>query len=156
MKQVSTKAASSDVWNVIVADDEGMVHMVTEMALKGLEFEGKPVQLHSAYTAKQALELMRELPNRVAIILLDIVMESLDAGLRAVPIIRDELTDHEVRIIIRTGQAGRNAQGDIIRQFDINDFYDKVALDHDKLISAVTLALRNYRDILRAKSSDTN
>jgi CheY-like chemotaxis protein len=143
---------TENVWNVIVADDEGMVHMVTEMALKNLEFEGKPLKLHNAYSAKQTIDLMRELPNRVAIILLDIVMESLDAGLQAVPLIRDEMTDHEVRIIVRTGQAGRTAQDDIIRQYDINDFYDKVSLDHDKLINAVTLALRNYRDILRLKS----
>lgn len=147
-----SKSKSEDVWNVIVADDEGMVHMVTEMALKNMEFEGKPLKLHSAYTAKQTIELMRELPNHVAIILLDIVMESLDAGLEAVPLIRDELTNHEVRIIIRTGQAGRSAQDDIIREYDVNDFYDKVSLDHDRLINAVTLSLRNYRDILRKRS----
>lgn len=144
------KTTPEDVWNIIVADDEGMVHMVTEMALKDMEFEGKPLKLHSAYTAKQTIQLIQDLPSRVAIILLDIVMESLDAGLQAIPIIRDEITDHEVRIIIRTGQAGRNAQDDIIRNYDINDFYDKVSLDHDRLINAVTLALRNYRDILRA------
>ena len=147
------KKASEDVWNIIVADDEGMVHMVTEMALKNMEFDGKPLKLHSAYTAKQTLQLIRDLPNRVAIILLDIVMETLDAGLEAVPLIRDEITDHEVRIIIRTGQAGRSAQDDIIRNYDINDFYDKVSLDHDRLINAVTLALRNYRDILRQKNN---
>lgn len=142
---------TTDAWNVIVADDEGMVHMVTEMALKNVEFEGKSIKIHSAYTAEQTINLVRELPNRVAIILLDIVMETLDAGLTAVPIIRDELTDHEVRIIIRTGQAGRNAQDDIIREYDINDFYDKATLDHDRLINAIILALRNYRDILEAK-----
>lgn len=145
------KQLETDVWNIVVADDEGMVHMVTEMALRDMKFEGKPVQLHSAYSAKQTLEILRELPNRVAIILLDIVMESLDAGLQAVPYIRDELTDHEVRIIVRTGQAGRTARDDIIRAYDINDFYDKVSLDHEKLVNAVTLALRNYRDILYAR-----
>jgi len=138
-----------DAWHIIVADDEGMVHMVTEMALQNMEFEGKPLELHNAYTAQEAIEIMRDLPNRVAVVLLDIVMESLDAGLKAVPLIRDELTNHEVRIVVRTGQAGRSAQDDIIREYDINDFYDKVALDHDKLINAVTLALRNYRDILK-------
>jgi CheY-like chemotaxis protein len=140
---------SENAWNVIIADDEGMVHMVTEMALKNIEFDGKPLKIHSAYTAKQTLDIIRELPDRVAVILLDIVMETLDAGLQAVPLIRDELTDHEVRIVVRTGQAGRNAQDDIIRNYDINDFYDKATLDHDKLINAVILALRNYRDILR-------
>lgn len=151
----SDQPSSSEPWHIIVADDEGMVHMITEMALKDYAFEGRGLEIHSAYSAKQMLKIMAELPSKVAVILLDVVMESLEAGLQAVPLIRDELHDREVRIVIRTGQAGRTAVSDIIRTYDINDFHEKTHLDHNKLINVVTLALRNYRDILHANKQES-
>ena len=150
-KKKKKHSKDEEPWNIIVADDEGMVHMVTEMALRDYEFEDRPIKLHSTYSAKETVEAIKKFPDgeKIAIILLDVVMESLDAGLKAVPLIREG--NREVRIIIRTGQAGRTALTDIIHNYDVNDIHEKTALDHTKLINVVTLALRNYRDICDAK-----
>lgn len=140
------KTNEKEPWIVLVADDDGSIHLVTEMVLSNFKFEDKPIKILKAYSARETLDVLEKEP-KVAVILLDVVMESLNAGLDAVPIIRNQLKNREVRIIIRTGQAGSATVSDIIRQYDINDFKNKVYLDHDKLIDIVTLALRNYRDI---------
>ncbi len=145
------KENTNEPWIVLVADDDGSIHLVTEMVLRDFEFEDKPLKLLKAYSARQTLEIMENEP-KVAIILLDVVMESLNAGLDAVPIIRNKLKNREVRIIVRTGQAGKATVSDIIRQYDINDFKNKSYLDHDKLVDVVTMALRNYRDIKLASN----
>ena len=135
-------------WIVLVADDDGTIHLVTEMVLRDFEFENRPVKLLKAYSAKQTLEVLKKDP-KIAVILLDVVMESINAGLDAVPLIRNELGNRKVRIIIRTGHAGSATVSEIIRQYDINDFKSKGHLDNDRLKDTVTLALRNYRDIYK-------
>lgn len=137
---------NGEPWIILVADDDGSIHLVTEMVLRDFEFEEKPLKILRAYSAKEALKVVEEEP-KIAVILLDVVMETLNAGLDAVPVIRGKLKNREVRIIIRTGHAGRATVSDIIRQYDINDLKNKSYLDHDKLIDVVTMALRNYRDI---------
>lgn len=143
----------NEPWIVLVADDDGSIHLVTEMVLRDFEFEERPVKLMRAYSARETIEVLEEEP-KVAVLLLDVVMESLNAGLDAVPIIRNKLKNRKVRIIIRTGQAGSATVSDIIRQYDINDFKNKSYLDHDKLVDVVTMALRNYRDIKLASNEN--
>jgi len=141
-----TKETGKDPWLVLVADDDGSIHLVTEMVLSDFEFEDKPIKILKAYSARETIEVLESEP-KIAVLLLDVVMESLNAGLDAVPIIRNKLQNRKVRIIVRTGQAGSATVSEIIRQYDINDFKNKAYLDHDKLIDVVTMALRNYRDI---------
>jgi two-component system sensor histidine kinase/response regulator len=138
----------SEPWIVLIADDDGAIHLVTEMVLSDFEFEDRPLKLLKAYSAEQTINVLKQEP-KVAVLLLDVVMESLNAGLDAVPIIRNELKNKTVRIIIRTGHAGKATVSEIIRQYDINDFKNKTYLDHEKLKDTVILALRGYRDIIK-------
>jgi hypothetical protein len=46
-------------------------------------------------------------------------MESTDAGLRAVQCIRDEIGNHRVRIILRTGQPGHAPEKDVVLKYHI-------------------------------------
>ena len=75
-------------------------------------------------------------------------METEDAGLNLVDYIRHELDDHQVRIILRTGQPGQAPERDVIERYDINDYKEKTELTNRKLYSAVYTALRSYRDIV--------
>lgn len=149
------KNKKEEPWIVLVADDDGSIHLVTEMVLRDFVFDEKPLKILKAYSARETLDILEKEP-KIAVILLDVVMESLNAGLDAVPIIRNQLKNREVRIIIRTGQAGSATVSSIVRQYDINDFKNKAYLNHDKLIDTVTLALRNYRDIKLKEENEKN
>ena len=81
-------------------------------------------------------------------ILLDVVMETDHAGLQLVERIRDEMKNRQVRIILRTGQAGQAPERDVIVKYDINDYKAKTDLTATNLFTAMVSGLRSYRDIL--------
>lgn len=88
-------------WKLLVVDDEEDVHHVTRLVLGRFRFEGRPVCLLAAYSAAEARVVLASHPD-IAVILLDVVMESDDAGLRLVRHVREELGNRNVRIILRT------------------------------------------------------
>jgi len=68
--------------------------------------------------------------------------------------IRNDRSNHEVRILLRSGQAGYANISRVIQQYDINDFLRKEDLQQQDLKDAVLLALRSYRDIQSTKQTD--
>ncbi|WP_042442448.1 hybrid sensor histidine kinase/response regulator [Azospirillum sp. B510] len=133
-------------WLILIVDDDPAIHATTKMVLRGFSFEGRPAQFLSAATAGEARGLLRDTPA-IAVILLDVVMESDDAGLRLVRFIRNELNNRRVRIILRTGQPGQAPERDVILSYDINDYKSKTELTAQKLFTSVVAALRGYQDI---------
>jgi response regulator RpfG family c-di-GMP phosphodiesterase len=134
------------MWKIIVADDEDEVHAMTRMVLSDYVFEGRGLDFLSAYSGAECLQLMRRHPDTAAI-LLDVVMESDDAGLQVVRRVREEIANPFVRIILRTGQPGKAPETRVISAFDINDYKEKTELTAQKLFTTVTAALRGYRDM---------
>jgi response regulator RpfG family c-di-GMP phosphodiesterase len=143
---------SLDKWKILIVDDEPEIHNVTKMVLREVSFEGKSLEFISAYSAKEALELIPNLTN-LAMILLDVVMETEDAGLRLVQDIRKGLQNETVRIVLRTGQPGKAPEFEIITQYDINDYKEKTELTLPKLFTTVISCLRSYRDITKIAKS---
>ncbi|PWC60815.1 histidine kinase [Azospirillum sp. TSH7] len=133
-------------WLILIVDDDPAIHATTKMVLRGFAFEGRPAQFLSAATAAEARGVLRDNPA-IAVILLDVVMESDDAGLRLVRYIRNELSNRRVRIILRTGQPGQAPERDVILSYDINDYKSKTELTAQKLFTSVVAALRGYQDI---------
>ena len=145
-----SKEEIKDFWTILIADDEGTVHMVTEMVLKDFTFDNKSVKFINAYSGKQTIEKLKE-EDSIAVILLDVVMETINAGLDVVNTIRNKLQNHEVRLVLRTGQSGTAKISEIIKQYDINDYKKKEHLTANNLEDTVLFALRAYRDIQEAK-----
>ncbi len=96
---------TSAFWDVLVVDDDPEIHSVTKLALSNLEFWGKKLRFFHAYSGKEAIEILKE-QNNISILLLDVVMETDDAGLNVVRRVREEIKNMAVRIIMRTGQPG--------------------------------------------------
>ncbi|MFZ1830558.1 MAG: hypothetical protein WAW42_17715, partial [Candidatus Competibacteraceae bacterium] len=92
-------------WKLLVVDDDPEVHSVTRFVLNDLLIFGRPLRLTHAYDGRQGREQLREHPD-IAVALLDVVMETEQAGLDLVGYIRNELKLTECRIILRTGQPG--------------------------------------------------
>ena len=103
-------AANLQPWRVLVVDDDQDVHEATRFALAHLLILGRPLELLHAHSAREALELLQR-EGHIAVILLDVVMESDDAGLRTVGVIREQLKMLNTRIILRTGQPAWGGDG---------------------------------------------
>lgn len=145
-KNLSQGACVDLPWKVVIADDDEEVHAVTKLVLRGKRVLGRELELLSVKSAAACRELLSE-DDSVAVILLDVVMETDDAGLRLVRWIREELGNHAIRIILRTGQPGQAPEERVISDYDINDYKEKTELTEVRLLSTLVTAIRGYRDI---------
>jgi response regulator RpfG family c-di-GMP phosphodiesterase len=134
-------------WKILVVDDEEEIHKVTRLALASFTVLGRPLQLYDAYTGREAVELMRREPD-IALVLMDVVMETEHAGLDAVQAIRNELDNRFVRIILRTGQPGQAPELEVVQRFDINDYKEKTELTTTKLYTVLQTGLSLYRELI--------
>jgi len=82
-----------------------------------------------------------------------VVMETNSAGLDLVRYIRQDLGDHAMRIILRTGQPGHAPEQDVITRYDINDYKAKTELTRAKLVSCMVTALRSYQQVRELEAS---
>lgn len=138
--------AGPGTWLVLVVDDEPAVHDVTRLALGNLEFEGRGITFVSAYSASEAMEALRVMPD-IAVILLDVVMESDRAGLEVIAFAREQQGNACVRIVLRTGQPGQAPERHVVARYDIHDYKTKVELTSSKLSTAVLSSLRTYKQL---------
>ena len=146
--QEASEQASAEraAWTILVVDDEPDVYAATCMAMRGVEILGRPLQFLHAESSAQAYDLLQAEPD-IAVILLDVVMESESAGLDLVARIRTELALHKPRIILRTGQPGYAPEMQAIRDYDINDYRIKSELTRTRLYTVLTSALRGYQTL---------
>lgn len=144
----TVEATTSLPWQVLIVDDDMSVHQSTKFALDEFEFENRGLELTSAYSIKEAQEMLRKNRN-TAVILLDVVMETETAGLDYVRWVRHELANNRVRIVLRTGQPGYAPELDVVRNFDINDYREKSQMTVTKLTATLYTALRSFRDIIQ-------
>lgn len=147
-----TPKIPTEKWKVLIVDDEPEVHAVTKLALSDFQFLGRGLDFYSAYSGSEARELINSHPD-AAILLLDVVMESDDAGLKVARFIREEALNHYTRIILRTGQPGQAPERTVIVNYDINDYKSKTELTAQKLFTTVMSSLRSYRDIMSIEQS---
>lgn len=138
--------SSSNAWKVLLVDDEPDVHEITRIALKKFAYDGRHLELTSAYSAKQARQILRKDPD-FALAIIDVVMETDEAGLDLVRFIREEMKLFHIRLIIRTGQPGKAPEQFVIQNFDIDDYREKTDLSSQKMVSMLRNAIKAYRDI---------
>lgn len=140
------KSPTQSAWKILIADDDPAVHLVTKLALGEFTLEGRRLELLSAYGEDDTRRLLEEHPD-IALILLDVVMDTMDSGFTLVRYIRETLQNKDVRIIMRTGQSGNAPEDRIIISYDINDFKDKTELTVAKLRTTMISSLRTYNHL---------
>jgi response regulator RpfG family c-di-GMP phosphodiesterase len=139
-------------WKILVVDDEREIHRVTRMVMDDFRFEGRGLEMLHAYSGAEARDLMR-CHDDIAVILLDVVMETEHSGLEFVKFVREEMNNPLSRIILRTGQPGAAPERSVIVNYDINDYKSKSELTAQKLFTTVVSALRGYRGIITIERS---
>jgi len=137
---------SKETWKILIVDDDPEIHSVTQLALSDLVVLGRHLEYLHAYSGQDAYKLIQD-NNDIVLVLLDVVMETDDAGLNVVKYIRETLNRQDIRIVLRTGQPGYAPEESIIKGYDINDYKTKTELTRRKLVITVYAAIRSYQQI---------
>jgi signal transduction histidine kinase len=146
--ETEAPAAVAKPWKVAIIDDDQSVHDGTRLALSDYILNGQRLELLSAYSAAEGRQLLEAHPD-VAVALLDVIMETDDAGLELIDYVRNTLKRESLRIILRTGQPGQAPERRVIVDYDINDYKAKNELTADRLFTSLTAALRSYQQLQR-------
>ena len=133
-------------WLVLVVDDEADVHTITKMTMIGFKVDNKPIEIISAYSKAEGVIKFKDNPD-IALAIVDVVMESEHAGLELIDFVRNQLENHKVRLVLRTGQSGQAPESEVISKYDINDYKSKTELTTQKLRTLFYSSIRSYRDI---------
>ncbi|MEP6939320.1 MAG: DUF3369 domain-containing protein [Rudaea sp.] len=142
----STLQPTAAAWTILIVDDEPEVHDVTRLVLRNFRFADRPLEFLHARDSATAEALLRK-HDDIAVILLDVVMETDQAGLELVRTVRERIGNHLVRIVLRTGQPGQAPEHAVIANYDINDYREKTELTSQRLATTMYAALRAYRDM---------
>ena len=134
-------------WKLLVVDDEPDVLAVTRLALRDFSFAGRSLDIIEADSVAVARDRLAEHPD-MALGLIDVVMDTDDAGLRLVEHIRNDLGNQMMRLMIRTGQPGVAPERYVIDHYDIDDYKDKTELSAGRLYTSVRAGIKAYRDLM--------
>lgn len=137
----------AEPWKVLIVDDDRDVAATTSLVLRDVEVEGRPLNLLSAYSAAEAKLVLSEHPD-IGLALIDVVMETPNAGLDLIHHIRQEIGNKLIRLVVRTGQPGHAPEQSVITDYDISDYKEKTELSAQKLFSLAYAGLRSYQQFL--------
>ncbi|QCZ92546.1 EAL domain-containing protein [Salinimonas iocasae] len=139
-------------WTVLSVEDDPGYQQSLLNGLAALKVKDRPVECITANSATSAAAILAERSD-IAVILLDVVMERDDAGLFLINTIRNVLGNNEVRIILLTGQPGMAPRLDTMRDFDVDEYWNKVDLTEDKLRTIVASNIRTWQSMTELNSA---
>lgn len=130
-------------WRILIVDDDADVHQSTLFALGGEVFLGRPVHFHHAYSGSEAIDVLSKCDG-IALILLDVVMETPDAGFKLAHYIRETLGQNDIRIVLRTGQPGMLSERESRENANINRYILKSQITRSMLMDVVSSEITEY------------
>ncbi|NVK55057.1 MAG: EAL domain-containing protein [Alteromonadaceae bacterium] len=136
--------ASLDSWKVLSVEDDPAYQDVLELALQGLQYQQRDIELIKVGSAAAAANILSARDD-ISVILLDVIMETDDAGLFLIETIRNVIGNSIIRIVLLTGQPGIVPRNETIYEHDIAEYWNKTDLDADKLKSVVVSNLRTWQ-----------
>jgi CheY-like chemotaxis protein len=134
-------------WEILLVDDDPDILNVSKLAMRNFEVYGLPLKLHTAASKAEAMEILGDMAGelpRPAVALIDVVMETEEAGLELCRYIRDEQNNKLTQLFIRTGQPGIAPERSVIDTYDINGYFTKVEATEDKLYTMIKSGIRQY------------
>jgi CheY-like chemotaxis protein len=134
-------------WEVLLVDDDPDVLAVSRLALKHIQVYGIPIKIHECTNKADAIKYLQSTAelSDLALALIDVVMETEHAGLDVCRFIREDLNNRVTPIVVRTGQAGKVPEREVIERYEIATYLTKVEATSEKLHATVVNALRNFQ-----------
>jgi len=139
-------------WTILIVDDEECIHENLEITLRDIEHAGRGVCFLHAYSASQARQIIEQYPE-IAVVILDVMMESDEAGLSFVRFLREETGNKNSRVLLYTGQPGIAPKREVSEEYVIDAYLDKNMSNNDDCYVAVRLALKSYEKLLELNAS---
>jgi CheY-like chemotaxis protein len=128
-------------WHLLIVDDDIDVHAMTTLTLNNVKIHGYFLKISHAYSGKEAIEYLQSRDD-VDLILLDMVMETQDAGLRVARWLREDAGRREAPVIIlRSGQPGTFSQAHIQNDKHFNAILEKSKVTYQVLIDTLNAML---------------
>lgn len=141
--QTKQDAYGTRTWKVLSVEDNVAFQNTLELSLKNMEVFGQKIEFLKANNLAEASLILAN-HNDIIVVLMDVVMETDDAGLRLVRTIRDVMGNNLVRIILLTGQPGMAPQHNVMQDYDLDDYWCKSDLTHDRLYTLLTANIRSW------------
>lgn len=147
-------------FNVLLVDDEADVLSISKIALRHIRVWGIPLKIHTAASKAEGIEFVKAqgpIPD-LSLAIIDVVMETDTAGLDLCKYIRTECNNQITPLVVRTGQAGKAPERDVIDRFDISQYITKVEATEDRLYTIVKSSLRQFvwGRLAQALTANTN
>ncbi len=140
------RVPTAHAWRILIVDDDVSVHDATKIALGHKIIEGRKLRLDSAYSGKEALQIIlnrkdEPLPD---LVLMDVVMDTPQDGIDTVHALRRALEQNDIPyVIIRSGQIGGNMGFEELRNDrDIDLVVEKARLTASLLFEHVSTGLK--------------
>jgi CheY-like chemotaxis protein len=135
-------------WELLLVDDEPDVLAVSRLALKGIKVYGIPLRIHTAASGREAREFLSRnrgpLNSELALAVVDVVMETDQAGLELCQFIREDPANAVTQLVVRTGQAGAAPERAVIDRYDISTYITKAEATEARLYTVVKGAVRQF------------
>lgn len=139
-------------WLVLSVEDNETFQQSLLNALSRMIVQGQTMEVLTASSAEEAQLVLDKRPD-INLILLDVVMETDDAGLRLVDHIRSTLNNPIIRIILLTGQPGIAPNRHVMEQYDIDDYWSKTDLGEEHLFNVMNGNLKTWRRMNELKNA---
>lgn len=144
--------ARTDTYKILSVEDDLDYQEALLNALTTLNYDGKEVEFLTANSSTEAATVIAQNPT-ISVILLDVIMETDDAGLRLVDTIRDGIGNDLVRIVLLTGQSGLAPVHEVMKLYDIDDYWRKPDLTHEHLQTILLSNLRTWNHLRDMKEA---
>ncbi|MBI2254539.1 MAG: response regulator [Proteobacteria bacterium] len=137
-----TEAVALRPWSVLIVDDDSEVHRAVELALTGVRIAGRSLNLIHSLSAADARQHLAELSRGIDLVLLDVVMETADAGLTLLDEMRSAPATRALPVLLHTGQPGQAPERLVRSRYDISGYLTKTTVTRQGLITALESVLK--------------
>jgi CheY-like chemotaxis protein len=123
-------------WSILIVDDDSEVHRAVELALMGVHIANRPLDLVHCVSAADARTHLAAKPRGIDLVLLDVVMETANAGLDLEEM-RSRPATQSLPVLLHTGQPGQAPEALIRSRYDISGYLTKTTVTRQGLIAAL-------------------
>ncbi len=131
-------------WKILIVDDEQDIHKIIKMIFDNHKIDDMNLEIFSACNSDEAIFLLKE-NSDIAVALVDIVMETEDAGINCVRRIRNELKNDKIRLILKTGYPSQIPGPEILEAFDISMFKQETDLTTQIIIEMICTSIKEFQ-----------
>jgi CheY-like chemotaxis protein len=123
-------------WVLLIVDDEPQVHEATTLTLRRGRVANRPFRFLHAHSAAEAKEIICA-EAHIDLVLLDVMMETRDAGFKLVQELRGPLARSDLKILIRSGQPGAEQEHTIAQRHPVEGYMQKTQQTYSLMMEVI-------------------